>query len=343
MIAIKSTKAYRYGGAGFSLALCAVITFLLFRCASAENNKDKTPKDVDLKIYLPREVTVKDSSLSLGQISIIRGPESVKTKASKIALGRFSVPGQKIVLDRHMILSRLACNGIPSSRVTLTGAKEITVKQKFQVIREDQFVAAAKSFLQVKAPQKSGRTWNLTRAPKDFAIPGAAKGVTFSPQLVPSKIKNQAKVEIAVICDDKKIGFREVVFDLKYARRQTVAKVDILEGDMIDPNNVRIEVKASSRPESTDWKSPYGLFAKRTIRADTVIRPHMVGPAKTPIIVKRNQSVVIRIENPAFLITAVGVALLDGKAGENIKVRNIDSQRIIVARINDDGTVEPVL
>jgi len=343
MIATKSTKAYRYGRAGCLLAVCAAMTFSLFHRASAQSNVENAPKNLDLRIYLPREVTVKDGSLSLGQISIVRGSESLVPKANKIALGRFSVPGQKIVLDRHMILSRLACNGIPASKVTLTGAKTITVKQKFQVIRGDQLVAAANSFLEVKAPQNSGRAWNLTRAPRDFVVPGAAKGVTFSTRLVPSKIKNQARVEIAVLCNDKKIGIREVIFDLQYACRRAVAKVDIAAGAAIDPNNVRIEVKASSRPERTDWKSPYGLFAKRALRADTVIHSHMVGPAKSPVIVKRNQSVVIRIESPAFLITAVGVALLDGKAGENIKVRNVDSQRIIVARINDDGTVEPVL
>ncbi|UCF14880.1 MAG: flagellar basal body P-ring formation protein FlgA [Phycisphaerales bacterium] len=342
MIMRKGPRAHKYGRAGV-LAVCAVITLSLFHQASAESNAVNAPKDFDLRIYLPREVTVKDSSLSLGQISIVRGRESLTAKANKIALGRFSVPGQEIVLDRHMILSRLACNGIPASRVSLTGAEKIRVKQKFKIIRRDQFVTAARSFLEVKSPQDSGRTWNLIRAPKDFVVSGVAKGVTFSPRLVASKIKNQARVEIAVLCDDKKIGIREVIFDLKYACRQAVAKADIAAGAVIDPNNVRIDVRASSRPERTDWKSPYGLFAKRALRADTVIRPHMIGPAKSPIIVKRNQSVVIRIENPAFLITAAGVALVDGKAGENIKVRNVDSQRIIVARINDDGTVEPVL
>jgi flagella basal body P-ring formation protein FlgA len=337
----KSIRAYRYGGAGL-LAVCAITTVSLFHQASAESNAETAPKNFDLMIYLPREVTIKDNSLTLGQISIVRGLKSLTTTADKIALGRFSVPGQEIVLDRNMILSRLACNGVPASRVRLTGAEKVTVRQKFQVISGQQFVTAANSFLSDRSPQDSGRKWNLIRAPKKLVIPGVARGITFSPQLAPSKIKNQARVEIAILCNDRKIGIRTVVFDLKYVCHQAVAKVDIAEGALIDPNNVRIKEKASSRPESTNWKSPYGLFAKHTIRADTVIRPHMVGPAKTPIIVKRNQSVVIRIESPAFLITAAGVALLDGKAGEIVKVRNVDSQRIIVARINDDGTVEPV-
>jgi flagella basal body P-ring formation protein FlgA len=69
----------------------------------------------------------------------------------------------------------------------------------------------------------------------------------------------------------------------------------------------------------------------------------MFGPVKSPIIIKRNQNVVIRIENPGFVITAMGKTMQDGRAGEYIKVRNVDSQRIILVRINEDGSVGPVL
>lgn len=342
MSAGKSTRIHGHGRAGL-LAVYAVVACSLLCRASADSGAENLPEDGDLKIYLPREVTVEDGTLSLGRISIIRGGESLAAIANKIAVGRFSVPGQQIVIDRHMVLSRLACNGIPTSRVTLTGAEKITVKQKFQIVRGDQFASVASYFIKGHSPRDSACQWKLIRTPKDFAIQGVAKNVTFSPRLARSNVKNQAKVEITVLSNDKKIAVREALFDLKYTCRHVVAKVDIAAGAIIEADNVRIEEKTSSQPEASDWKSPYGLVAKRAMRAGTVIRSHMAGPAQSPIIVKRNQSVVIRIESPGFLITAVGVALLDGKAGENVKVRNVDSQRIIVARINDDGSVEPVL
>ncbi len=337
----KISRAHGYGRAGL-LGICAIITFSLFCRASADSNAANAQKDFGLKIYLPREVTVKNSTLNLGQISIVRGGQPLAAKANKIAFGRFSVPGQEIVIDRHVILSRLACNGILASQVTLTGAEKITVRQKFQIVRGDQFVSRASSFLKDHQRKDAACRWNVVRTPKDLPVPGAARSLTLSPRLVGSRVKNQVKVEIAVLSNDKKIGVREVIFDLKYNCRQVIAKIDIAAGATIGPDNVRIEEKASTQREPAGWKVPYGLVAKRRLRADTVIRPHMVGPVRAPIIVKRNQSVVIRIESPGFLITAAGTALLDGKAGENIKVRNTDSQRIIVAKVNDDGSVEPV-
>jgi flagella basal body P-ring formation protein FlgA len=338
----RSTRAYGYGRARL-FAACAVMTCSLFCQAWADSNAQNLQKDLRLKIYLPREVTVKDSSLSLGQISIVRGSESLAARANKIAIGRFSLPGQEIVIDRHMVLSRLACNGIPTYRVTLTGAEKITVKQKFQIVRGDQLVSVASSFIKGHCPQDSGSQWNAIRTPKDFAVPGAAKSITFSPRLVRSTVKNQARVEIAVLSGVEKIGVREVTFTLKYSCRQAVAKVDVAAGATISADNVRIEEELSNYPEPAGWKPPFGLVAKRLLPANAVIRPQMVGPVRAPIIVKRNQSVLIRIESLGFLITAAGTALQDGKAGEHVKVRNADSRRIIIAKINADGSAEPVL
>ncbi len=306
--------------------------------SSAESMK----KNRALQIYLPREITIKDKHISLGQIGIIGGQESLVTKASEIALGQISAPGQKIVIDREMVLSRLACNGIPASKVTLTGAKSITIKQQEQIIRSDEFIKLASAFLEKNPPDVSVCGFNPIRAPQDFIINGTGKNIIFSPRLVPNRSKNQAEVEILIHSDGKKIGACKVIFGLKYKCRQAVTKVDIPSGAIISQENVKIEKITSNYPESSEWKPPYGLVVKRNIPAKTVIRPNMFGPAKAPIIIKRNQKVIIRIDRPGFLITAFGKAMKDGRVGELIKVRNVDSQRIILAKINEDGSVKPV-
>jgi flagella basal body P-ring formation protein FlgA len=312
---------------------------LLLPLNSSADNMKKTSA---LQIYLPREITIKDKQLSLGQIGIIRGQESLVAKASKIALGQISAPGQKIVIDREMVLSRLACNGIPVSKVTLTGAKTITINQQEHTIRSDEFVKLASSFLEKNPPDVSVCGFNPIRIPQDFIITGIGKNITFSPRLVPSRAKNQAEVEIIINSDGQKIGACNVIFDLKYRCRQAVTKVDVPAGAVISDENVKIEQNQSNYPESSEWKPPYGLITKRNIPAKTVLQPNMLGPVELPIITKRNQKVIIRIDMPGFLITAFGKAMQDGRAGEYIKVRNVDSQRIILARINEDGSVKPV-
>ena len=337
-----STKAKQYNNTGI-FAACVVMIFALFCPASANNKTIDSQKDSYLKIYLPREVTVKDSNLSLGQVSIIQGGEYLVAKAGKIALGRISVPGQTIFIDRPMVLSRLACNGIPASKVTFTGSEKTTVKQQQQTITGNEFVSLANSFLENNSPGDSVCRWNVIRKPKDFIVSATSSNISISPRLVQTGAKNQARIEIAVLSGSNKIGVRQVTFALIYDCQQAVTKVDIPAGGIISPENTRIETTASNDPESADWKPPYGLIAKRRLPANTVLRQNMFEPLKSSIIVKRNQNVVIRIEQPGFLITATGKTMQDGKAGEYIKVRNMDSQRIILARIGRDGSVEPVL
>jgi flagella basal body P-ring formation protein FlgA len=322
---------------------CLALAPIFFCRALADDKTYESPADSRLKVYLPREVTIKDSNLTLGRVSIIRGSEPLVAKANNIALGHISVPGQKIVINRPIILSRLACNGIPASNVTLTGSKKITVTQQSQTISSSDFISLANSFLEKSPVGNSACKWNVIRKPKDFVILQGNKDIKLSSRLVQTGARNQARIEITIFSGSKKIGVRQVTYTLIYECRQAVTKVDIPEGGIFSSENIKIEKIQSNDPEPANWKPPYGLIAKKRLPANTVLQPNMLRSLKSPVIVKRNQNVVIRIERPGFLITAIGKTMQDGKAGEYIKVRNMDSQRIIIAKISEDGTVEPVL
>jgi flagella basal body P-ring formation protein FlgA len=90
------------------------------------------------------------------------------------------------------------------------------------------------------------------------------------------------------------------------------------------------------------WSPPYGHIATQIIEANSVISPHMTTSPGRQTVVKRNENVIVRIEMPGLLITAVGKALQDGKTGDSIRVRNTDSRMIIWARVNENGTLCPI-
>ena len=319
------------------------IILAVFLLVSANSKADAEQTDSALQIYLPREITIEGDVPNLGQVAIIRGEECLTAKAGQVTLGRISAPGQKIIIDRSIVLSRLACSGIPASEVTLAGAEKITVTQQRQIIKGDEFVEKALAFLKKNPPDASICQWNPIRAPKDLILAGISNDIKSSVSLVRSSIKNQVKVRIAVFSNDKEIGVREVTFRLKYNCRKLVVQVDIAAGAVISHENVKIEKAVSNYPEPANWAVPYGFVAKRRLPANIVIRPGMVGPVKPKVLLKRNQNVVIKVDRLGLLITATGKTLQEGEVGEYIKVRNVDSHRIILAKVNEDGTVEPVL
>ena len=109
------------------------------------------------------------------------------------------------------------------------------------------------------------------------------------------------------------------------------------------PDNTKIETRVSDRPEPAGWKPPYGLLATRAVVANTEISDDMITALTSSVVVRRNSAVVIRLDRPGFTVTAMGTALQEARTGETLKVRNDDSRRVIVCKVNADGSVEPVL
>ena len=319
------------------------IVCLLFGNILAEEEAITLQGNSGLQIYLPREISIEDDTLKLGEVGIIRGSEELQTKANDISLGRFSVPGQEIVIVRNTILSRLASHGINASDVILKGAEQIKVRQKQQVIRGEDFVNLASSFLKDNLTDEKVLNQEPISSPDNIYFSNDYENIEYSYNIKRNSRGNQASVEVTVLADKKKIGTRNVIFAMQYENRTPVAIADIPAGTLISTENTRIEKRPSSCPEPADWKAPYGLITKSKISANTVINSNMISSVTSQTALKRNQNVVIRIRKPGFEITAVGITMQDGKTGDFIKVRNVDSQRIIMARINEDGCVEPVL
>ena len=317
-----------------------ILAFLLL--ISANTRAYTEPKGPALQIHLPREITIEGDVPNLGQVAIIRGNEFLVARACKVTLGQISAPGQKIIVDRPIVLSRLASSGITASEVTFTGAEEISVTRQHQTIKGGEFIEKALTFLKKNNPDASICQWNLIRTPGDLILSGIKEDIKWSLYPVRSSSRNQAKVRVAVFANGKEAGVREVTFLLRYNCRRLTALVDIPRGAVISPENVKIEKVASNHPEPANWAVPYGFVAKRRLPANTVINPNMTGPVKPQILFKRNQSVVIKVDRLGLLITAIGKAMQDGRSGEYIRAQNTDSQRIIMAKVNEDGSVEPV-
>src|SRR4030043_102430 len=340
----KNKKAQGHKCIRIFISCALMFCFPLCRAPAGTKSND-LQKDSRLHVYLPREVTIKDDIISLGEVCIKRGnPYSggVQAKAGKILLGKISVPAQELIIDGPMLLSRLACNGIPVSQVLLTGAEKITVRRQHQIIKGGEFVELAIAFLKENPPSASVCEWEAIRTPQDLTISKKNSNIKISPGLANNTVTNQAKVMISVVEDGNQIDEREVTFRLKFKCRRAVTLVDIPAGTVISSSNVKIEEAVSNEPEPANWKPPFGQIAKRSLSANTVLGTNMFGPVKPEAVIERNQNVVIRIERPHLLVTAVGKAMQEGRTGEYIRVRNINSQRIILARVNEDGTVEPI-
>jgi len=298
-----------------------------------------------LRIYLPREVQVQDEEITLGEVAVIRGQGDAVGPAEGINLGRFAMPSQQMVISRAMILGRLAGSGFDASAVEFSGAEKVMVRQNIQIVRGERIVQVAETFVKGNLQDKSACRYEAVGRTADFVLPAEAQKIELVPSLVAGGAQNRTRVSVAVYADGKEIGRREVEFRLEYFCREAVALREIAAGEIITKDNVKITEEISSDAEPSDWQAPYGLAAVRRIAANSTITRGMAGPVRREVVVRRNGHVAVVFERPGLSVTAVGKAMEDGRAGDCIKVRMQikDSPRIIYAKVNDNGTVEPLM
>ena len=301
------------------------------------------PAATPLQVHLPRSVQVESAALSLGAVSVLHAADAaLAEKAGGIALGRAPRPGEEIVIDRPTILGRLASSGIDASRVVLSGADRVSVGRKETAVPAEEIVAAAEACLGRERPAADGSRWAVRRMPPALLVPAGDEPRLLA-RLAPHGVPDEMKVEVVAQIDGRAAASQVVLFQKAYVQREAVAKTDLPTGSVLTAENVEIRPRMADRPPSPDWTPPFGLLAAMPLKAGAVIPPAAARALRPEIAVHRGGGVTMCIQGAGFQIRALGQALEDGRPGEAIRVRNVDSGRILLARVAADGTVEPAL
>lgn len=86
-----------------------------------------------------------------------------------------------------------------------------------------------------------------------------------------------------------------------------------------------------------DHQQVIGNLARRSLQANQVITPNQIS---APPMVRRGEQVVIIATSGSISVRMPGEALSDGALGQQIRVRNTRSQKIVHARVIAPGQVE---
>jgi flagella basal body P-ring formation protein FlgA len=297
-----------------------------------------------VQIYLPREIAVSDSSLKLGAVAVVRGEPSAVEVAKGVGLGQLVLPGQKMAIDRATVLSRLACSGISASQVTFTGADRVTVARAGRTVSGVDLAQTASQFVEQSQAVSGMAQAQVVSTPKDLVLDGNQPSLQLVPRLAQTSLSSgSVKVHVAVCSAGTEIAGQDVLVRIHYRGHKIIAATDLAKGTPISAENVHVEEALVDQPPSAGWQPPYGRVLRRAVAGTMEIREDSLSDPPPTIAVKRNDLVVIRVERPGIQITASGKTLADGRVGEIVKVRNIDSNRIILCKVRPDGSVEPAI
>lgn len=295
-----------------------------------------------VKIYLPREVQVSGKTLQLGQLALVRcDDEQVVQKASALAMGRTPFSKETIVIERQTILARLGSAGIDTSKVEFSGSDNTSVTPREQSLSAERLVQAGAKFLEKNNLPPSGSIWRIVKEPGELTLDQIGE-VELTVTALKHPVKDQLCLEVRVLQGESLLAKVEMLYRLAFITQQALATRDLPAGTILKPEDFAVEtVTADSRPAS-QWNSPLGMQTLAAIQAAAAISPGQVRLPKLEVLVRRDQRVKMVVEGAGFSIAGIGQAMENGKAGDLIKVLNVDSQQVVVCRVSPEGIAKPV-
>lgn len=126
------------------------------------------------------------------------------------------------------------------------------------------------------------------------------------------------------------IWLRDVAFFAKPIRSKQVLKAE-------DIHMVKHDVGELNHGYFVNKHDLIGMVARRQFSTGSQIYPSMLDPK---IVIKRGQTVTIRLQQASIKIEVQGKALSDGHLNQKIRVKNNRSKKIIWARVIGSGIVQ---
>ena len=88
-----------------------------------------------------------------------------------------------------------------------------------------------------------------------------------------------------------------------------------------------------------DLQAAIGKQLKRNIKPGEIIRHNMIS---VPPLIRKGDKVKLIAQNGSLRIVTLGIAKSSGGAGDQIRIENITSKKIVVGRVKTYSTVEVI-
>ncbi|MCP8464833.1 flagellar basal body P-ring formation chaperone FlgA [Pseudomonas sp. ZM23] len=159
-------------------------------------------------------------------------------------------------------------------------------------------------------------------------------------QALESPAQPVGRVTVRVRCDGSSPWTVFVPATVKLFRQVVVTTLPLKRDHVIEAADISLverDVGPLTQGYLTDPERVIGLKLRRPATNDQVLAPVFLEQAEA---IRKGDQVVIRARTSAINVVMPGEALSDGVPGQQIRVRNLRSQRIVKARVVEPGAVE---
>lgn len=223
--------------------------------------------------------------------------------------------------------------------IGFSGAARVNLIGDGQVVHAAQIERMLHQFLQQnrhRLPKAQLQLGDI-RLPQDVIVPHGR----LSHQVIPSdpEILGSNRFNVVLRVDGRVVENLTVRASLEALAPVVVAATDLSRGASLGAQDLQMVVL-----DISDLRDPCfsvdDLIGQRLKRGLKVGQPLVRTQVDFPPMVRRGQTVEIRLQRQGFVLTAKGEARQSGQQGDTIRVRNVASRRQLQGRIVAPGVVE---
>ena len=299
-------------------------------------------------VTLRAAVSVSAATVNVGNVaSLSGGTPALRQQIAALDLADRPHRGKPLQLLRELIAYRIQVAGVERSRFRVQGAAVVEISPGAAPASEDEFLQAARDALLGKLAFPAEDVEVSLAQPPELpqVTPGPKDEVRLDAEpREPIGVPGRCRVDVALLINGERLAVVPLLLDVKVYQSAAVSLRRIEAGETLGEGNVRFERHAMDAPGAclTPKDLSSGRKAKRPVAAGQVVPPAAVEPARAdnPLLVKQRDLVrlVARVGN--LRVTALAEAEQDGRAGDLVRVRNVDSKKEIVGRVVGRDLVE---
>lgn len=315
---------------GRVVALAALAAWMLVTAAAAGATT----------LTLSETVNVDDAEVLLGQLGAISGADPQAIASLKaIRIGRAPLPGSSRTVGRDYILLRLRQSGLDLSDLTVEGPRSVTLVRRAVTLTSAEIEMMVRDYV-LSNPPVSGADLTITgvRVPGDVLLPtgDVRHDIQYLPQ---GGHSGTLPVTIFFAVDGVTVKRLMATVRIVVMKAVPVTRHPIARYQLIQPEDLMLQtLDVADLPSNTvlSYEEIAGQRARRSIGPQRVLRKDQF---EHPPAVKRGDRVLIVAASAGLRVTAMGEVQNTGRIGERVRVKNLDSNKTLHARVVDARTV----
>ncbi|VTR96398.1 : SAF_2 [Gemmata massiliana] len=255
--------------------------------------------------------------VTVGDVAVVSGGDAdARVRVARLDLADLKPRDQNVVIGRRSVEYRIQLAGTDAVRVI--GAERSTVTVVRRTVTADEVVAVARAELFRHSADTPG-----------LAIELATPLVVKLPE-----IPRDERISITAKPRAKAGATGRVQMDMTIASST---------GETLLAFAIHLDVRSNARPDPGAVVRAGGTSASVSSMPGAAVLPaSAVGtaPVTNEVLVRSRQRVEVQVQNGDLKVVMVGEAQQDGRLGQTVFVQNLDSKKLVPAKVVGPGKLE---